>query len=256
MHDYHAHSLYSDGGHFERMLDAATAAGLEGVGFADHCSVTTNPHWRRRRARYHRNFDLTYERRREALSELRQEYDLEIYDAVEIDYEADAEDRIGRFLDSAAFRYSIGSVHYVRGRPALSFESFADETTDQRRQFVDAYYQAVTDLIESELFEIAAHVDLPESHPDLAGLTTSAHARKIADAFDNSRTIPELNAGQSVRDNPADFHPGGTVLETLLDHGISFTVGTDAHEPDHFTDCVPALRRKLGEMGIEPSSLL
>jgi len=38
--DYHVHSNYSDGRFLFQMVRAADEAGLDGVGFADHCTVT------------------------------------------------------------------------------------------------------------------------------------------------------------------------------------------------------------------------
>jgi histidinol-phosphatase (PHP family) len=252
VYDYHVHSLYSDGGRFEPMLSAAVDAGLSAVGFADHCNLSEKPRWRGDRARYHRNFDLTYERRREAIQDLREEFDITVYDAVEMDYEPEIETKIESFLGEANFDYALGSVHYVGDTAVFPYDSFTDTTEAQRREFVDTYYDHVVSLIESELFEIAAHVDIVEAHPQLSGLTTCAHAEAVADALEASRTVPELNAGRfDNSDRPADFHPEGRVFEMLLDREIDFVVGTDAHQPEDFPERVAGLRERTERYGID-----
>jgi len=249
VYDYHVHSLYSDGGHFEPMLSAAAEAGVSAVGFADHCNLGGPTG--EERARYGRNFDLTYERRRETLSALDDETELTIFDAVEVDYDPAVESEIAAFLDEAGFDYALGSVHYVGDQYVFPSDPF-DGGEAARRAFVDDYYETVVSLVDSELFEIAAHVDIVESHPELSGFTTCEHAEMVADAFERSRTVPELNAGRFEDDDkPASFHPEGRVFEVLLERGLPFTLGSDAHEPEEFAERVPALRDRADRYELE-----
>ncbi|PSQ17373.1 histidinol-phosphatase [Halobacteriales archaeon QS_8_69_26] len=249
--DYHAHSGYSDGAALPRMVAGAAEAGLEAVGFADHCSLTEE--WYDEKVVWNRNFDLTHERRRDALGILGERHDLTIYDAVEVDYEPRLEAEIGRFLDGAGFDYALGSVHYVDGREVFPRDSFADESEADRRSFVDTYYDAVVSLVESELFDVVAHLDLVENHPDLHGLTTDDHRRRVTDALADSRTVPELNAGRVGESGDYDrLHPDLEFLDHLVDRGVAVTVGTDSHGPEHFGDRAAALDRVLDDRGIDP----
>lgn len=233
------------------MVDAAEAAGLDAVGFADHCSLSEA--WRDERLLWNRNFDRTYARRRTALSIVADRTDLAVYDAVEMDYEPDLEAAIDEFLDEADFDYAIGSVHYVAGKQVFPFESFADASDAERRAFVDDYYDAVVSLVESELFDVLAHADLVENHPALRGLTTAAHRDRVAAACADSRTVPEINAGRAGDRGEFDlFHPTEPLLEAFRDRGVRFVVGTDSHDPEDFADRVPRLERYLDETGIEP----
>ncbi len=236
------------------MCDAAAEAGLDGIGFADHCSLTETPPHDRRRAWFGRNFDLTYQRRRAAIETLRERRDIAVFDAVEIDYEPEMTDRIESFLSEANFQYALGSVHYVGDRTVFWGE-FTDDA--DRRQFVDRYYDRVVSLIDSELFDVLAHADIVESRPELAELTTPAHATRVADALADSRTVPEINAGRADKpDKPADFHPTSPLFEKLLARDIPFTVGTDSHEPAEFAPRVDALRDRLAASDTDPVSPL
>jgi len=95
------------------MVDAATDAGLDGVGITDHCNVSPDPAAERFKRTFGFNLDLTYERRREAIERLRADPDvgIDVFDAVEMDYDPDHEAAIADFLAEAGFDYAIGSVH-------------------------------------------------------------------------------------------------------------------------------------------------
>ena len=249
--DVHAHTSYSDGSGIPLMVDAAEAAGLDAVGFADHCSLSEA--WRDERLLWNRNFDRTHERRREALAIAADRTDLTLYDAVEMDYEPELEPAIEAFLADAGFDYAVGSVHYVAGRQVFPFESFDDASDAERRAFVDDYYDAVVALVESELFDVLAHADLVENHPALRGLTTDAHRERVAAACADSRTVPEINAGRAGDRGEFDlFHPTEPFVDAFRDRGVRFVVGTDSHDPEDFGDRVPRLERYLDETGIEP----
>jgi len=253
--DAHAHTAYSDGAALPKMVDAAAAAGLDAVGFTDHCSVSRR--WREERLVWNRNFDRTYDRRREALELLSdRQPELTVYDAVEMDYEPEATDAIAAFLEEAAFEYAIGSVHYVDGRHVFPFESFADVSDTARDAFVDTYYDAVVSLIDTELFEVVGHIDLIENHPALRGRTTATHRERVAKACAASRTVPEINAGRTGDRGAFDsFHPTMPLVEAFREHDVRFVCGTDAHDPSDFDGRLDRLDAFLERTGIEPLSL-
>ncbi|MFP4591206.1 MAG: PHP domain-containing protein [Halobacteriales archaeon] len=253
--DYHVHTNYSDGDFLEFMVRAAEAAGLEAVGLADHCILPVDG-----RAESHRdvagyNLDVTYERRRRAIEIVRQQYDLTIHDAVEVDYFPGAEDRIASFLESADFEYAIGSIHVVGDENVHHAAPFRDRSRAERRALVEDYFDRLVRLIESELFEVAAHVDIIERNEALRGLADVSQYRRVAEAFADSRTIPELNAGR-IDASYGRFHPRESFLEVLLDRGIDITVGSDSHRPADLDRRIPALRTAFETHALAPSDPL
>jgi histidinol-phosphatase (PHP family) len=254
VHDYHVHSNYSDGTQMPRMLAAAEDAGLRAVGFADHCNVSDRK-WLQTGKREHGiNLDRTYPLRREAIESLRDQYDLRIFDAVELDYDPRDESAIAAFLDEADFDYAIGSVHRVDGTNVQRSTPFADVSERERRAFVDDYYERLADLVESELFAIAAHVDLPERTPELRGYITPDHHQMLADALGRSRTVPELNAGR-VRREYGQFHPAPSFRAALRKRGVEFVAGSDSHEPDEIRERKLELEAHFAERETEPAVL-
>lgn len=249
MHDYHVHTNYSDGGFLPRMVAAAEDAGLEGVGFADHCNVFGTERARVYRDAFGFNLDLTHERRSRAIEDWRERTDLELYDAVEMDYHPAHEDAIADFLAETDFQYAIGSVHAVDGANVHDEGHFGALSADERREAVETYVDRVCALIDSDLFDIAAHVDLVERNEALRGLLTDEHYRRIAAALADSRTVPEINAGR-VCEAYGDFHPSEPFVEALLDAGVAFTVGTDAHDPASLIECIDRLEATVEDRAL------
>ena len=252
--DYHTHSNYSDGDLIYRMVDAADRNGLDGVGIADHCHVSGDEEMTARRDAFGFNLDLTYERRRRGIEYVREAFDLRVFDAVEMDYFPAEEARIEAFLDEAGFDYAIGSVHHVDGRNVQSGGEFRDDDDAEREAVVDRYYRTLVSLVESGLFDVAAHPDLVERTPALRGFATQDHYDRVAEAFQDSRTVPEVNAGRALREY-GEFHPSPRFLETLLDHGVEFVVGTDSHKPAEIGERGRAIDERLAELGVEPITL-
>lgn len=224
--DYHLHSQYSDGTAMVEMVRAASEAGLDGVGFADHCNLTSEEMRKDREYYLHE----TYGSRRTRIADLEDDFDVEIFDAVEVDYYPYDEVRIGRFLDEAGFEYAIGSVHYLRDRHLSDGEFFGDLPREERARLVDEYVDRVVRLIESNLFDIVAHLDFPDRYPPFRDLLTETHYSALGDALVRSNTVPEINVGRLFGDY-GKTHPGAEFLDYLSDRGVTFAFGTDAHRP-------------------------
>jgi histidinol-phosphatase (PHP family) len=255
MYDYHTHSNYSDGRLLVNMLDAAEAVGLDGIGIADHCNVSERAPPRRAKFRKGFNLDLTYDRRREAIESFRTERDLEIYDAVEMDYHPTDEERIGAFLADGDFDYALGSIHYVDGvnvhdQPAIGARSEAE-----RREFVADYFDRLVALVESGLFDVVAHLDLVERNPHLRGFAEPEQYEAVAAALADADAVPELNAGRIDREY-GEFHPAPDFLTVLAEYDVPATVGSDSHTPAALRERQAPLRRALDEWGLDPVQIV
>jgi histidinol-phosphatase (PHP family) len=250
MYDYHAHTNYSDGTFLPGMVRAAEEAGLEGIGFTDHCSISARDEVSRTRNRYGFNLDLTYQRRRDAIEQVRERTAIDVYDAVEMDYDPRDEAAIEAFLEEANFEYTIGSVHAVEGENVQVASNFRGLSESDRDEVVDDYVDRLVALVESELFDVAAHLDLIERTTPLRDRATTAHYDRIARAFADSRTIPEINAGRATRE-AGIVHPDEELLEALREYDVPVTVGTDSHDPDEIGRRAEFLERYLETHALE-----
>ncbi|MFB6105141.1 MAG: PHP domain-containing protein [Halobacteriaceae archaeon] len=251
MADYHIHSTYSDGALIARMLAAADTADATAVGFADHSIVSDRDPPRDRRARRGFNLDRTHERRRIAIDRFREEVDLTVYDAVEIDYAPADEPAIEEYLETTPFDYAIGSVHAIDGLDVQDTDAIAALTDPERRRVVETYFDRLVAMIESELVAVAAHPDLVERTEPLRGIADRTQYERVAAAFAESRTVPEINAGR-VHRGFGRVHPTAAFLAVLEDHDVEMTVGSDAHRPDELRDRHDHLATFLESNGIAP----
>jgi histidinol-phosphatase (PHP family) len=255
VHDYHAHSTYSDGSFMWSMCRAASEAGLDGIGFADHCNVSERERPRFLKKALGFNLDTTHERRREAIEGLRERFDdLRVFDAVELDYDQRDEAEIERFLETGGFDYAIGSVHYLEGTNVHVEPYFEKKSEAERRELVADYFEKLVALADSELFEIAAHVDLVERNAALRGLATDEQYHRAAEAFADSRTFPELNAGR-VLTTYGEFHPAPRFLEILREHDVSIVLGSDAHDPGEVGPRHERIGEYVDDVGLETVEL-
>lgn len=249
-YDLHTHSTYSDGSDLGEMVRTAEAAGLRGVGVTDHCTLIEDEFGRADRF----DFEETYEERRREIATLRDEVDIEVFDGVEICYSPAIEDRIEAFLDRADFDYVIGSVHFADGYDFTTGAGTGD-TEAERRAAIDRYFDRQVDLVESGLFDIVAHVDLPNRLPGLRDLATADHYDRLAGALEGSGTVPEINAGRSRRDYGA-VHPDPDFIDRF--EGMPFAAGTDAHRPHELAPRLDALEAVIAEydlVTLDPRSL-
>lgn len=252
--DYHTHTNYSDGSVAESMLQAAADAGLDAIGFADHCNVSTDEWMQTVKRAWGFNLDVTYERRREGLDALREHTDLRVFDAVEMDYTPRDEPEIEAFLADAGFDYAVGSVHELDGTNVHYEAHFADQAEAAREQHVADYFDALVALVESELFDIAAHLDLVERNPALRGYATEDQYHRVAEALESSSTVPEINAGR-VTAEYGTLHPTPDFMDVLLEYDIAFVLGSDSHDPEDLAPRKEELEKFVAAHGIPTTEL-
>jgi histidinol-phosphatase (PHP family) len=245
--DWHTHTTYSDGSDLDAMIGAAEAAGLSALGLTDHCIVTEDAFGRRAQ------YDLveTYERRRSAIDAARDTTEVTLYDAAELSYVEHEESNIETFLDGADFAYTIGSVHFAGPYDYTSAAQYANVDPAERGAAVERYYDAVVSLVESGLFDVLGHLDLPERVPPLRRHTTRDDYERVARALADSATVPEVNAGRAFR-SLGRVHPDPGMLDVFREHGIAFVLGSDSHAPAELERRVPRLRTVADTHDLDP----
>ena len=124
------------------------------------------------------------------------------------------------------------------------------ETDRELDALIDRYFDEIVAMIDSELFDIAAHPDLVERTPHLPGRAMEHHYERVAGALSDSRTVPEINAGRALRDDGV-VHPNPDFLDVLVDHDLQFTLGTNAHHPDEYEPRAAFLADFADEHGLD-----
>lgn len=216
MLDLHTHLI----GHQDRpanqknikdYLEAAQRAGLKEFGFSDHDM-------------YFEDLDLPL------IREVAEEYpELNVRVGLEVDYRAEDEVKIKNLLQTFDFDYVIGSVHEIKN---WLFD-YPEEAEKHREMEPDQLYISYFSLVEkaarSQLFTTIGHFDLIK----LFGVRPHTDVRELAEeaikAIAENGLVAELNTAGRYKP-VGEFYPEEKLIREMVNHGIDFTLGSDAHE--------------------------
>jgi histidinol-phosphatase (PHP family) len=219
MFDLHTHLI----GHQDRSanreniqdyLEAARCVGLQEIGFADHDM-------------YYSDLDLPL------IREVAEGYpDLKVRVGLEVDYREEDEEKIQSLLQTFPFDYVIGSVHEIKN---WLFD-YPDQAQRHHEEDPDRIYLAYFDLVEkaarSQLFTTIGHFDLIK----LFGVRPRTDVRELAGnalkAIAENGLVAELNTAGRYKP-VGEFYPEEKLIREMVNQGIEFTLGSDAHEAQY-----------------------
>lgn len=228
---YHCHTIMSDGHAAAcEYVRAAIAMGLDELGISDHY-VLMPPGWRvdwsMPRSALPDYFRTLHAARDEAGDRLIVRY------GIEVDYIPEATAELAEILRDYPFDYVIGSIHFVDDFPIDDSAGWWDKLTeDERNDMVRAYWNRVTAMADSRLFDIAAHLDLYKKFGHRPTADVSAEIAAALDAIAAAGMAVELNtAGLHKAAN--EIYPSPTILRECCRRGIPALVTADAHQVSH-----------------------
>ena len=216
MLDLHTHLI----GHQDRpanqknikdYLEAAQRAGLKEFGLSDHDL-------------YFEDLDLPLIR--EAAKAFPE---LNVRVGLEVDYRTEDELKIKNLLQTFDFDYVIGSVHEINN---WLFDYPEEEQKHQEMdpdQLYISYFSLVEKAARSQLFTTIGHFDLIK----LFGVRPHTDVRELAEeairAIAENGLAAELNTAGRYKP-VGEFYPEDKLIREMVNHGIEFTLGSDAHE--------------------------
>jgi len=158
---------------------------------------------------------------------------IEVLFGAECDYIPAMRNDIANFLQECScwsnpLDYVIGSVHFV---DAIQIAGSQAPIVEDRGELVSKYYQLVLESIESGLFDIVAHLDLPKKHNLEKGLNVKKLKLQVLDAAHAHNMAIELNTAgfdKPIKESYPDFE----TLSKAAYMDIPIIVGSDAHSLD------------------------
>ena len=241
-HNFHTHTYRCKHavGDVDDYCRAALAAGMETLGFSDHCALPDD-----------RWLDV-----RMAMSELdgyvaaveRGKSDhpaLRILLGMECEYLPDRHDWYeDELLGERGFEYLVGGPHYF-----IEDGEWTGTYGGTRTQgSLLAYARYVVSMIESGLFDFIAHPDLFGNCYPSWDASTADCSRAIIEAATACGVGLEINALGLRKitarpDSPFPMYPWQPFWEMAAEHDVSVIVNSDAHRPDdHQARTADALR--------------
>jgi histidinol-phosphatase (PHP family) len=220
----------------------AVALGLTEIGFSDHAPMAQDDfdNWRMNLDRLDEYVELVHQARRD-------QPNLAIRLALEIDYLPGHEDWIRSLAGRHAWDYLIGSVHYVSDSWAIDDPaSIASWRGRDPFEVWSVYFVRLAQAAASGLFDIIGHADLPKKFGIRPDRDCSSLYEQFLAAARASRSAIELNTA-GLRKDCREIYPAPALLAMAHEFKVPITFGSDAHAPDevalNFTEALELARR-------------
>ncbi|MGD9677647.1 MAG: histidinol-phosphatase HisJ [Vulcanibacillus sp.] len=250
--DYHTH--HERCGHATGVLreyvEYAIKLKLDEIGLSDHMPIIHIP---KHRCLPGLAMELNeLENYVQEVLDLKHEYrkDIVIRLGLEADYIEGYEDKISDLLKPYPFDYLIGSVHFL-GEWDISdsrqMSNWQGKSID--KVFTD-YYEALQGAAKSGLYDIIGHFDVIKKHGHIPKNDLTLVVDKTLMTLKEQNLTMEINpSGLSRIHN--DIYPTVKIIERAIEYGIPFTLGSDAHEPEHVHKNIDKAREILENYGIK-----
>jgi histidinol-phosphatase (PHP family) len=221
--DYHIHTTFSDGkADPEEYIKQAISTGMKEIGFSEHLNLAVPDQ------EYCMNPDKVPEYISTIAKLKKSTSAILIRTGLEVDYFPGKEEEIFRFINPLDLDYVIGSVHYLGEKSVDSGpEYYENKDTDE---VYEKYFSRVNEAVESGLFDIIGHLDLPRIYNFKPSANPEPFYRSLAAMMKIHDVAFEVNTNGRNR-LLGDFYPDRRFLKIFADEKIPVCVNSDSHFP-------------------------
>lgn len=268
MFDYHVHPNYSIDaeGSIEEFCEMALERGLEEIAFTTHldtdnagddCFVNVKG----KRVDTRSSVWLEdYEASIKLADDEYKERGLRVRLGVEVDYIQNIDGSLPERFHSTDFDIILGSVHLIdhiaisaKGRAENAFKKYSMEELGNK------YYTQIMEAVESDLFDILAHIDLYRRYGqafygDGIREIWKPHIDELVNKMKRYNVGFEVNTSP-LRKGQSQPMPDVNIINALKDRGVSIvTTGSDAHRPQDIGAGIERAIQLLRESGFSSIS--
>lgn len=234
--DYHTHTplcRHAEGTP-ELFVAAALSQGLNDYGIADHAPMP--PHqepydeWRMLCSELPEYIEWINQARRAAAGT-----PLRILSGLECDWVPGIAPWVNELRRRYKWDYLIGSVHYLRTHESVDDALYADKSiTGDVDEDWRLYWQAITEMIKSDLFDIVGHIDLVKIWGRVPKGDLMRYYTPALEVLEASSMAVEINTAGLYK-RCAEQYPTIPLLRELLKRRIPIVINSDAHRPEHLS---------------------
>ena len=241
--NFHQHSLFSDGkAEPEAYIKQALNLGFEAMGFSEHSPLPFETPFSLKKENVESYVDT--------LDKLKEKYKekLAIYRSLELDYVPGFSEDFEQWKKVCKVDYAIGGVHLVKPphTDELWFTDGPDRTIYDNgvRDFFDndiqkavaTYYHQQNSMIESQQFDVVAHVDKITMHNQNRFFTEEERwyrdlVSETLHLIKEKDLIVEVNTRGLYKKRSDKLFPDGQTLRQVIELGIPVIISSDAHHP-------------------------
>lgn len=165
---------------------------------------------------------------------------------IEVDYVPGKEAEIAAFLEGYPWDFVLGSVHWL-GDWGIDLDPSTWHGRDIDRVYED-YYRTVRLAAQSGLFDIMSHLDLVKIFGFRPQGDVSAAVSAALDAVAAAGISIEVSSA-GLRKPVGEIYPHRHILREAFRRGITVTLASDAHTPEHVGFAFPELMRHVRSAG-------
>lgn len=226
--DYHMHTPLCRHATGEPSEYAARAlqVGLTEIGFADHSPMRLDnfDNWRMR-------FDQLAEYVEKVRKAQKDFPSLSIKLALEVDYLPGGEDWVRELSGLYPWDYLIGSVHYVSDSWAVDNpEEIAKWRNRDVMEIWSVYFERLTLMTETGLFDIVGHPDLPKKFRIYPKEDCTPLFERFLESARQKNVVLDVNTA-GLRKECNEIYPSPNFLKLAAAKKVPITFGSDAHAP-------------------------
>ena len=155
---------------------------------------------------------------------------IEILLAFEVDYPLHGSFAASYFTDER-IDYLIGSCHCMDG---WAFDNEQGIEAFSKRDIDDIYadyYEILSGLVDSRLFNIAGHFDLPKKFGHRPHRAFTSEIETIAKKMAKTQTAFELNTSGLIKP-VKEMYPSREILDIFFRYNVPVAMGSDSHSPE------------------------
>ena len=241
--NFHQHSLFSDGkAEPEAYIKQALELGFEAMGFSEHSPLPFETPFSLKREQVDNYV--------ETLDTLKEKYQdrLAIYRSLELDFVPGFSEDFEQWKKACKVDYAIGGVHLVKPPHTneLWFTDGPDRTIydngvrdyfdNDIKKAVKTYYHQQNSMIESQQFDVVAHVDKITMHNQNRFFTEEEKwyrdlVSETLHLIKEKALIVEVNTRGLYKKRSDKLFPDGKTLQQVIELGIPVIISSDAHHP-------------------------
>jgi len=260
-YNFHQHSLFSDGkANPEDYVKQAISLGFEAMGFSEHSPLP-----------FENGFSLKQEnigKYVQAIDGLKEKYagKIAIYRALELDYIPGMSEDFEQWKNACKVDYAIGGLHLVK--PDSSDELWFTDGPDKSiydhgvveffnndiQKAVKTYYHQLNSMVETQVFDVVAHVDKIKMHNQNRFFTEDEKwyrelVSETLTLIKEKNLIIEINTRGLYKKRSNKLFPDDETLKQVINMGIPVIISSDAHQPTEINNYFDYAQKRLQEMG-------
>jgi histidinol-phosphatase (PHP family) len=260
--NYHTHTTYCDGKEeMKIMVERAIQLGFNHLGFSSHAPIEKE-----------NNFSIQKEMIPEYISEIEyhqlQNSKIQLFKGLECDFIPHLTKPFSVFKELYKLDFVIGGIHLVHSgsenqlwfidgsKQQIYDDGLKNLFQNNIKKAVTTFWEQTYEMIESQKFDIIAHMDKIKMHN--RGRFFSEEdvwykdlVRKAIDLVYNKNLIVEINSRGLYKKRCDSFYPSDFILQIIAKKGIPMIISSDAHKAEELDLFYKEAVNKLKQIGIQ-----